>query len=119
MNRQLRLIGLVMVCGLAACAKAPTPAGDPNVNPATAQEEEFTNKNVAEPTVVKPSPDAAKQAGVLAAQIDSRAECAPFLEPLVAASRAAPDSPEARVDMTEIMRKAQAAGCTVSRKPAP
>lgn len=111
MNRQLRLIGLAAVFWLAACAKTPAPAGDPNVDPATAQEEEFTNKNVPEPVVLAPPEDAAKQAGILAQLIDTRPECAQFRAPLEAASKAAPGAPEAKVDMTEIMRQAQAAKC--------
>lgn len=112
MNRQLRLIGLVVVVAtLAACAKAPPPVADPAVDPATAQEEEFTNANVPEPAVVTQSEDAATQAGILAALIDTRADCAQFRAPLEAASKAAPGSPEATVDMTGIMRQAQAANC--------
>ena len=112
MNRRLRWIGLAMVAGLAAgCAKAPAPAGDPNVNPATAQEEDITNKNVPEPVALPPPADPAQQAGILAALIDSRPECAEFRAPLEAASKAAPGAPEAGIDMTDIMRRAQAAGC--------
>lgn len=111
MNRQLRLIGLAMVLGLAACAKSPAPAGDPNVNPATAQEEEFTSKNVPEPAAPAQPEDAAKQAGILAQLIDTRPECAQFRAPLEAASKAAPGAPEAKIDMTDIMRQAQAANC--------
>ena len=111
MNRQLRLIGLAAVFGLAACAKAPAPAADPNVDPATAQEEEFTNQNVPEPVVPAPAEDAASQAGILAQLIDTRPECAQFRTALEAASKAAPGSPEAKIDMTEIMRQAQVANC--------
>ena len=112
MNRRLRLIGLALVVGLAAgCSKTPAPAGDPNVNPATAQEEDFTSKNVPEP-VAPPAPaDPAQQAGILAALIDTRPECAEFRGPLEAASTAAPGSPAAQIDMTDIMRRAQAANC--------
>jgi hypothetical protein len=111
MNRQFRLIGLAAVFGLAACAKAPAPAADPAVDPATAQEEEFTNKNVPEPVTLAPSEDAATQAGILAQLIDTRPECAQFRAPLEAASKAALGSPEAKIDMTEIMRQAQLANC--------
>lgn len=112
MSRQLRLIGLaVVVATVAACAKAPAPAADPAVDPAIAQEEEITSQNLPEPAVVTPSEDAAAQAGILAALIDTRAECAQFRAPLEAASKAAPGSPEAKVDMTGIMRQAQAANC--------
>jgi hypothetical protein len=111
MNRQLRLIGLAALLGLAACAKAPAPAEEQNVNPSAAQEEELTNKNLPEPAVPAPAEDAATQAGILAQLIDTRPECAQFRAPLEAASKAAPGSPEAKIDMTEIMRQAQAANC--------
>jgi len=111
MNRQLRLIGLTLVVVLAACPKAPAPAGAPHLTPAPPQEEEFTNSNVPEPVAPAPAEDAAKQAGILAQLIDTRPECAQFRAPLEAASKAAPGAPEAKIDMTDIMRQAQAAHC--------
>lgn len=108
MNRPTWLLGLAAVALLAGCAKAPAPAADP----AVAQEEEITNKNVPEPVTVAPPEDAAKQAGILAQHIDPRPECAQYLQPLEAASKAAPGAPEARIDMTAIMAQAQAANCT-------
>jgi hypothetical protein len=115
MNLHSRLIGLTMTAVvLAACAKAPAPGADPAVDPATAQEEEVTNQNLPEPTVVTPSEDAATQAGILAAMIDTRPECAQFRAPLEEASKATPGSPAANIDMTEIMRQAQAAACAVN-----
>jgi hypothetical protein len=108
MHRPTWLIGLVAVLVLSGCAKAPAPAADPGV----AQEEEITLQNVpaAEPAPV--AEDAAQQAGLLAGHIDPRPECAQFRQPLEAASKAAPGSPEAKVDMTGIMQQAQAANCT-------
>lgn len=112
MNRRLHLIGLALVCGLAAgCAKTPAPAGDPNVNAATAQDEDISGRNVPEPAVPTAPADPAKQAGILAALIDTRPECAEFRGPLEAASKAAPGTPAAQIDMTDIMRRAQAAHC--------
>lgn len=112
MHRYLRLLGLVaFFASLAACGKGPAPTAAPAASPAAAEEEDFTNKNLPEPKVVTPGEDAAKQAGILAALIDTRPECAQFREPLEAASRAAPGTPAAQVDMTGIMREAQAAHC--------
>lgn len=112
MSIHLRLVGFAIVVGLAAgCAKAPAPAGDPNVNPATAQEEDSSNENLPEPVTPPPPADPARQAGILAALIDTRPECAEFLAPLEAASKAAPGAPAAQIDMTDIMRRAQAASC--------
>jgi hypothetical protein len=112
MSSPLRLLGLALLLGLAAaCGKAPAPAGDPDVNPATAQEEEFTSQNVPETVVPPPPADPAQQAGILAALIDTRPECAEFRGPLEAASTAAPGSTAAQIDMTDIMRRAQAANC--------
>jgi len=111
MSRPTWLIGLVAVVVLAGCAKSPEPAATP-ADPVGAQEEEITNSNV---PVAEPAPtpaDPAQQAGILAAHIAPRPECAQFLQPLKAASKAAPGSPEAQIDMTSIMQQAQAANCT-------
>ena len=111
MSRPTWLIGLVAVVVLAGCAKTPAPAAT-TADPAGAQEEEITNTNV---PVAEPAPvpeDPAQQAGILAAHIAPRPECAQFLQPLEAASKAAPGSPEAQIDMTGIMQQAQSANCT-------
>ena len=105
------LISLVAVVVLAGCAKSPAPAATA-ADPAVAQEEEITNTNV---PVAAPAPtpeDPAQQAAILAAHIAPRPECAQFLQPLEAASKAAAGSPEAQIDMTGIMQQAQAAHCT-------
>lgn len=104
MNHRTWLLGLVAAALVAGCAKAPAPAA--------AQEEETTNANVPEPVAVSPPEDSAKQAGILAQHIDPRPECAQYLQPLEAASKAAPGTPAASIDMTAIMAQAQSANCT-------